>query len=582
MIKKKHSLQRKLELAFAVMIVGIIVVTLLLHVKTVSVIRKITYEKMDSQAEYYQQTFETELQGIWNLQIEFFNNHSLPFLASPSVELGAYEEREAVFNVQERIQTITEVSDLLREGILYLPRNQYYISNSHIRRMTQADYEDMKRYLSDGEKMFGYDGENFYCVRTGEKGKTDIENPAYVFLLIFSSRVVEEKLSVLNSFERGGTFIYNEEEKVMLESSASGGMGEKIRERLETDESGAYVNIQRVRADGKEYLVLAGGIGIMGSFVQYVEEASITGYITRSWVYVTICLLAVSVMAVVFVRYTRRIVQRPLSQMVKAFEKVKGGNLSEHIYHGADDEFSYLYQEFNEMEDKLRQLIEEVYIQKNLTQEAQLKQLQAQINPHFLYNSFFTLSRRIKRQDYGNAEEFAKHLGNYFQYITRDGADYVPLRQEAEHARSYAAIQQTRFLNRVTVQFDDLPECCGGLQVPRLILQPLLENAFGHGLENKVSGGILHIGFLAEEGILRIVVEDNGEQAGDEDIRTMQEALKSRETDEVTGLVNIHRRLQIYFGKKGEENRAGLRIYRSSLGGVAVDIEIVTPEIKPF
>lgn len=136
-------------------------------------------------------------------------------------------------------------------------------------------------------------------------------------------------------------------------------------------------------------------------------------------------------------------------------------------------------QERNDMEDRLSRLIEEVYVQKNLTQKAQLKQLQAQINPHFLYNSFFTLSRRIKRQDYDNAEEFARHLGNYFKYLTRDGSDFIALRQEVEHAKSYATIQQARFSSRVRVCFEQLPDSCSGLMVPRLILQPLLENSFG-------------------------------------------------------------------------------------------------------
>ena len=98
---------------------------------------------------------------------------------------------------------------------------------------------------------------------------------------------------------------------------------------------------------------------------------------------------------------------------------MKEGNLNQHIYRNTEDEFSYVYSGFNDMEDRLKHLIDEVYIQTNLAQRAQLKQLQAQINPHFLYNSFFTLSRRIKRQDYENAEEFAKHLGNYFRYLTR-------------------------------------------------------------------------------------------------------------------------------------------------------------------
>lgn len=571
--KRKQSLQQKLALAFTVIIAVIMLIMFILHIRTVNVIYKETYEKMNSQMEYYQQTFETEIQGILNLQLEFFNNRQLPFLAAPDVGLSAYEEREAVLSVQERIRTITEVSDLIWDGILYIPGNEYYISKGYIRRMEEKDRKDMERYLEGGISGLQFDGENFYSVRTGDTGRVNMENPRFVFVLIFSSRQVEEKLAVLNASEAGGVFLYQETEQVMLESATAEGIGNIIRENLQKDEDGNYVSMQNIRANGEEYLALVGKAGAMGVFVQYVKEAPLMAHIRQSW-YAMLGALAVMIaISVIFILYTRKIVHKPLNILVQAFEKVKEGNLEEHIYHGTNDEFTYLYQAFNEMEDRLTQLINEIYVQKNLTQKAQLKQLQAQINPHFLYNSFFILSRRIKRQDYENAEEFAGHLGNYFKYLTRDGSDTISLKQEVEHARSYAAIQQARFANRVTVRFDELPLEYTGIMVPRLILQPLLENSFGHGLENKVSGGILQVGFLPEDGCIRICVEDNGEEAGDDEIRRMQEALVSQESEEITGIVNIHKRLQIYF-----QGKAGLTVGRSSLGGVAVTINICTEE----
>lgn len=158
------------------------------------------------------------------------------------------------------------------------------------------------------------------------------------------------------------------------------------------------------------------------------------------------------------------------------------------------------------MEDQISRLIDEVYVQTNLAQRAQLKQLQAQINPHFLYNSFFVLSRRVKRHDFENAQELAKHLGNYFQFLARNESDFVMLRQEVEHAKSYAAIQGTRFISRLSIEFGELPVECEGILVPRLILQPLLENAFEHGLENKMKDGILKVSFEEGENEIRIHV----------------------------------------------------------------------------
>lgn len=96
--RRKQSLQEKLALAFAVIIICIMAITLTLHARTLNMVRQMAYEKMNSQAEYYQQTFETELQGILNLQLEFFNNRKLPFLANPVVGLNGFTKgAEALF-----------------------------------------------------------------------------------------------------------------------------------------------------------------------------------------------------------------------------------------------------------------------------------------------------------------------------------------------------------------------------------------------------------------------------------------------------------------------------------------------------
>lgn len=569
MNSKKQSLQQKLAMVFAVIIVCIMLIMLLLYTRTVNVIRQETYEKMHSQAEYYQNIFDMEIQGELDLQLEFFNNRKLPFLASPVIGLEPYEEREALLNVQERIRTITEASSFTKSGVLYIPGTNYYVSSSTVRRMSDADWEDMDRYLENRDISLQFDGEDFYSVRTGETGNLITENPNYVFVLFFSGSRIEENLALLNASSKGGAFIYNEKEDVVLESASVDCTGRQILEYLERNDSGSYKSVQRLKVEGRAYLVFVGKEGTMGVFVQYAEEASLMKDI-RQFLYYYMVFLAIMIgMSVAFILYTRSVVHRPLNTLVQAFERLKEGNLKEHIYHGKKDEFSYLYQAFNDMEDRLENLIDQVYVQKNLAQRAELKQLQTQINPHFLYNSFFILSRRIKRQDFEKAEALAMHLSDYFKYLTRNGADFIPLRKEMEHAGSYAAIQQDRFSSRLQIIFEALPEAYGELPVPRLIVQPLLENSFEHGLENKESGGILKVGYQAEADRLLICVEDNGEAADEDVVRRMRESLEAEDLNEITGLVNIHRRLKIFFHGNG-----GLLIDRSASGGISITISI--------
>lgn len=560
MKKKRRSIQQKLAILFTFIILFIVVFSLFLYKNAADTIREETYEKMSVQAEYYQEILEMEVGNGLTQQLEFFNNRRLVFLAKPNSGLSIYEERESVLDVRDRIWIIKESNHLIEDGILYIPGTEYCITSAAIDRMTPSDLEDMEHYIRTAGEELQFDGENFYSVRN---------NSNFVFVIFYSSRQIVENLSLFNASATGGSFVYHENGDVILESRSCNVTGREILDQLNRDEQGAYEKVQRVRLENENYLVFVGEQGKLGVFVQYIEEASLMRKINVFWRYVILILLLIIVMSVIFVLYTRKAIHDPLNILVQAFEKLKEGNFREHIFHKNQDEFTYLYQSFNDMEDQLSQLIDEVYVQKNLAQYAQMKQLQAQINPHFLYNSFFLLRRRIKRQDYEGAEEIASHLGDYFKYLARDGSDFIPLKQEIEHAKSYAAIQQARFAGRVRVEFEPLPPEAEDRMVPRLIVQPLLENAFGHGLENKVSNGILRVSFYRRENRFFICVEDNGEGTGEEALADMQASLEKANPDEVTGMINIHRRLNTYFHGNG-----GLEIKRSVLGGAAIIIRI--------
>lgn len=279
--------------------------------------------------------------------------------------------------------------------------------------------------------------------------------------------------------------------------------------------------------------------------------------------------LIVLVCIAFFFRVANRVVNRPLVQMVHAFRQVEQGNFSIQLKPLDGNDFGYLYSSFNRMTVRLDDLIQKVYQQQILLQKAELKQLQAQINPHFLYNSYFFLHRLIKR-DPESATLFSKKMGIYFRYITRNGDDYATLADENRHCRIYAEMQSARFEGRIRVDYGKLPESKSRLLVPRLILQPLLENAFKYGLEDKVADGLLRVSFHEQPQGLTVCVEDNGDVLRDEELRKMKLQLEGTEkgnVTEMTGLSNIHRRLQIAFPKGG-----GLRLSRSALGGLRAEL----------
>lgn len=561
--RKRTSLWMKQALVFSAIILCSFAGMWIMTLRAASTVRELTYDRMREQAQYYLNMLNSEVEHAMNLQIEFLNDRKLPFLVEPDSGLSPYEQRDALLSASEKMYSIVSVSDLVKDCLLYLPDSGFKITSSGVWTMGEDDFDDMAHYTEQGDASLFYDGEDFCFVRL-ERNPLNGNGCKFALVLIFSTSEIQERLSYLNVGTAGGNFVYHAEQNVILTSDSNQSLASEILGKMKKEEDGMYLEVQEVSAQGEKYMLFAGGTGTLGSFIQYTEEDALLYKIHQSWSYFMVCLCVVSLMAAVFIVYTNRRIHRPMRLLTDAFRRVKEGNMDEHIKQPGKDEFAYLYDGFNDMEDELKRLIDEVYIQTNLVQKAQMKQMQAQINPHFLYNSFFTLSHRIKRGDYESAEEFALHLGKYFRYLTRNGSDYIPLEQEVEHARSYAAIQGIRFASRLTIEFQELPKAYASLMVPRLILQPLLENSFGHGLENKEEDGLLCVSFAESEDEFAIIVEDNGEEAGDEDILRLQEELRKGGQQELTGLLNIHRRLQIYFGN------AGVRVKRSELGGMAV------------
>ena len=203
-----------------------------------------------------------------------------------------------------------------------------------------------------------------------------------------------------------------------------------------------------------------------------------------------------------------------------------------------------------------------------------MKQLQAQINPHFLYNSFFMLQRMI-RFDPDVAQEVASALASCFRYITKNSMDNVTLREEYENVTNYSYIQGLRFEGRIRIELEPLPEQFHKIPVPKLILQPILENAFKYGLTNKLADGYIHMSFLTDTDHLIIRIEDNGDELTDETLKYLTQQLTATAISssgiEMSGILNIQRRLNIFSNYKDS-----LKVRRSDLGGLCVEITLRT------
>jgi len=215
-----------------------------------------------------------------------------------------------------------------------------------------------------------------------------------------------------------------------------------------------------------------------------------------------------------------------------------------------------------------RAAIDKLYQQELLLKDTELKMLQYQINPHFLYNTFFTMYQMLQASRYENLKLIMFHIGRYFSFITKSD-DFIPISNEMQFCTDYMEIQILRFSNRIKAEIEPLPEEVQNMRIPRLSLQPFLENCFKHGLTNKEQDGLIRLRFVLSNETVKICIEDNGEELTDETLHTIRHALAEHTDSNALGIRNVHKRLQSYFGGK-----YGITAHRSKLGGLLIEVEL--------
>ena len=156
--KWRYSIETKLIIGFGVVIMVIMTASIYIYYRAIFLSRETTYEKMYSQAEFYLQTLEQEIEHIRQLQRDFFNDRKLTFLIGPEMNISDYEKRDARVSVMERMNTITGVSNLIQEGVLYLPKPGYRITSTEVKRMGKTDEETVMESVKYLDGLIHYDG----------------------------------------------------------------------------------------------------------------------------------------------------------------------------------------------------------------------------------------------------------------------------------------------------------------------------------------------------------------------------------------------------------------------------------------
>lgn len=528
-----------------------------------------TSQTLSSEGSSWMEGFELEVERIRMLQYECLTDPDLDDLCVRAGTLDDMQRTQAMNRLLNRLTAIKSSSRYIRQVIIYIPA----ISRTLLSRgsTTELNAEEFRKACADSASQFPL------VFRDG----TAWLSAVYPIQNTSGSRTVRDLIAVelslpelQRSIAGGGE---GSSRKSVLASSdgllLSAGLDDEMAAQMAADPALAKSSsgLASLWAGGVRYLASRTASGALSlSLYRFVPEVELFAPLNRYRLWFWLFTGAAVVIISLFTIASRRLIDRPLAILVQSFRSVENGNLDVRIEHRADDEFRYLYRHFDDMTSNLKTLIDQVYKQKILAQALELKHLQSQISPHFLFNSFFLLQNMVERGDNEGASAFTRQLGAYFQFITRSADDEVTLEKEAAHARAYAQIQARRFRGRIAVEFGDVPFQHQGLVVPRLIIQPVIENAFEHGLEQKASGGLLKVSFETEAGMLTVRVEDNGGGMNAERVEEMNAQLDAGgESVESTALINIHRRLRLRFGV-----RSGMKFSVGDGGGLVAELLI--------
>lgn len=201
------------------------------------------------------------------------------------------------------------------------------------------------------------------------------------------------------------------------------------------------------------------------------------------------------------------------------------------------------------MAEEIEELIGKVYAEQLRTREANLKWLQSQINPHFLYNCFALIRSLTRLGKTDSVLRLTTHLGKYYRYTTRIERQIVTLGEELELIKSYLEIQNMH-IPSLSYRID-VPEPMRALEIPRLLLQPIVENAVVHGIEPSGRDGTVRIAGEQTGGLNIVTVEDDGVGMSAERLRALRAELEHPSGDDAgCALRNIRERLVLQFGEE--------------------------------
>jgi two-component system sensor histidine kinase YesM len=417
----------------------------------------------------------------------------------------------------------------------------------------------VKRFFSMGRKII-----DVYSLK--ELGYINIEVDENVLTGAFTD--LQEDNSRIFICDKSGNIIASSDEDFTNINGASS----SYFDTMLADDTPNYVSYLH---QGKKYVAIYSSFNYGKWYiVKTVPEAVLYADLNKLLFYtILIGLISLIIMVNVTIIYTRKIT-KPIEVMMHQMKKVEAGNLDVRVESNVYNELDDLSESFNQMVNQIKRLMDDIVAVEHNKNELELEVLHAQINPHFLYNTLNTIRWMAKIKGEDSISDALVALVKLLRVSISFGNNMILLQDEIEYIGNYILIQRLRFNQLFEIHYD-IKEDHKKINIPKLILQPIVENSLIYGIdeaEKREEPIIIHIYTIEKDNHIEIVVEDNGGGIEKEVLDNIFKQEQNINRFSKVGLNNVNQRLKLYLGEE-----YGLQIV--STVGVGTTVIISVPEV---
>ncbi len=373
---------------------------------------------------------------------------------------------------------------------------------------------------------------------------------SYISVVDMNFNVIEDVCSRVELGRRGYIYVVDKDGHIIYHPQQQlvyAGLKQENIDKALSSETGSYVEDY----EGEKRSTVIKDISYAGwkmIGISYVDEIVQNRQKFNQLIFVIMLIgFAVIILASIFISYK---ISQPIKRLEFQMNRVERGDFNiEPLEAKGEDEVKQLTRAFNLMIAKIRQLMSQIIMEQEAKRKNELKALQAQINPHFLYNTLDSIIWMNENKNHEGVSNMVAALAKLFRISISRGSEIISISDEVEHVNSYLIIQKMRYKNKFEYTID-LPEKLRNYTTLKLILQPIVENSIYHGI-NKISDkGEIKISIESTENMLIFRVADNGYGIGIEQLKTILTSESISKHSSGVGLKNVNERIKLYYGSE--------------------------------